>query len=66
MDTKNSYIHQDNYEELLRCELDIKTLTNDGGDELWTSVLLGSSYLRLVAVFIVFWNFTEFDLLLPF
>ena len=53
-------------EKLLHCELDINTLTNDGRDELWTSVLLGSSYVRVVTVLILFWNLTEFDLLLPF
>ena len=37
------------FEKLLFCELDIKTLT-DGGDELWTSILLGSSYVRFVTV----------------
>ena len=54
------------YKKFLRGELDIKTLTNDGGDELWTSVLLGSSYVRVVTVLILFWNLTEFDLLLSF
>ena len=29
-------------------------------------VLLGFSYVRVIAVWNLFWNLTEFDLLLPF
>ena len=42
------------YEKLLRCEVDIRTLTNDGGDELWSSVMLASSYVHVVTVLILF------------
>ena len=42
------------YGKLLRCELETKTLTNTGGDELQASVLLSSGYVRMVTVLILF------------